>query len=53
MVFGEIVDASAKDVVLCHDFDDVEAILMPVHTVGWRAAFQKRFRDRLVRLTGE
>jgi hypothetical protein len=49
MFFGEIVDAAAKDVVLCHDFDDIEAIMMPLHAVDRRAAFQKRFRDRLVR----
>ena len=49
MVFGEIVDAAAKDVVLCHDFDDVEAILLPLDVVDRRTVFQKRFRNRLVR----
>ena len=49
MVFGEIVDAAAKDVVLCDDFDDVEAIVVPLQAVDRRTAFQKRFRNRLVR----
>ena len=49
IVFGEIVDAAAKDVVLCDDFDDVEAVLVSLQPVDRRTAFQKRFRDRLVR----
>ena len=40
MTFGEIVDAAAKDVVLCDDFDDVEAVLVPLKTVDRRTAFQ-------------
>src|SRR5262249_5508147 len=48
MVFGEVVYAVATDVVFCYDLYDVKAVLNPLPAVDRRAAFQKRFRDRLV-----
>ena len=43
MGIGEIVETAAQDVVLANDLLDIEAILDPLQTMGWRATFAERF----------
>ena len=45
---GEIVDAGAQDVVLRNNLCDIKPVFYTLQAMGGRAAFDERFRDRLV-----